>query len=536
MEKMNPVVLAIDLGTQSVKAMIIDKNGNILNRTQYEYKSPYYSLHPGWAEQKPEIYWDAVCKTVNLLKKEAGGLWSNLIAVSLTTIRDTCVCLDKSGKPLRDFILWLDKRQCRYNKPLPFFKSMLFSLSGMKDTAELLRKISTCNWIMENEPYIWNNTYKFIFVSGYLTFLLTGRLIDSVANMIGHIPFNSKTRTWMGYNELKRCVFNINNEKLIELVEPGEMLGHISPAAEAQTGIPAGLPLIAAGSDKGCETLGLSCLKPDSAAIGLGTTATIQFTIDKYMEPLPFIPAYPAVINGQYNPEAQVYRGYWLISWFKKEFAAKEVHEAKLLGVKPEKLLDSKLKNIPAGCDGLVFQPYFTPGIVMPKAKGAIVGFSDAHTRFHIYRAIIEGINFALMDGLYNMQKRGKVNIKKLFLAGGGAQSDIICQITANMFGLPAYRIQTHEAAGLGSAIVAFSAMGIYTDVYEAAENMVKIKDEFLPDLEEHKIYMNLFNQIFSKMFTRLLPLYKSPDHFTDNAASAADAASADEMADSAFY
>jgi len=504
-----PVVLTIDLGTQSVRAMLVDKHGNILHKTQYRYEKPYYSLYPGWAEQKADVYWDAVCHVTNRLKKESRVMWSNIIAVTVTTIRDTCLCVDKDRKPLRDFILWLDKRQCGETKPLPLKNSLLFSMAGKKDTAELQRRVSACNWIMENEPEIWEKTYKFIFISGYLTFMLTGNLVDSTANMIGHIPFNSRTRTWMDKNELGRCIFDIENEKLIYLLEPGELLGRITGAASYATGIPKGLPLIATGSDKGCETLGLSCTKPDSAAIGLGTTATIQFTIDRYMEPLPFIPAYPAVLKGHYNPEVQVYRGYWLISWFKKEFAVKEIEQAAKLGVTPETLLDEMLKKIPAGCEGLVFQPYFTPGVVMPKARGAIVGFSDAHTRAHIYRAIIEGINFALMDGLYTMQKRGKVNIEKLFIAGGGSQSDEICQIVANMFGLPVYRIQTYEASGLGSSIVAFAAMGIYADPCEAAANMVRIKDEFLPDKKEHETYQYIFNEVFSKIFGKLLPLYK---------------------------
>jgi sugar (pentulose or hexulose) kinase len=417
--------------------------------------------------------------------------------------------VDKDGKPLRDFIVWLDKRQAVMSKPIPPFYNMLFSLVGMKDTADLQRSVSACNWIMENEKEVWEKTYKFIFISGYLTFMLTGKLIDSVANMVGHIPFNSKTRTWMGKRELNRYIFDVENEKLTELMEPGETLGNISAEAASQTGIPEGLPLIATGSDKGCETLGLSCLKPDSAAIGLGTTATIQFTIDRYMEPLPFIPAYPAVLKGQYNPEVQVYRGYWLISWFKKEFAAKEVEEAARLGVAAEDLLNDLLKEIPAGCEGLVFQPYFTPGVIMPKARGAIVGFSDVHTRAHIYRAIIEGINFALMDGLYTMEKRGKVKIQKLFIAGGGSQNDTICQITSSMFGLPVYRIQTYEATGLGSALVAFAAKGVYKDAYEAAANMIRVKDEFLPDQKEHETYKYIFNEVFSKIFGKLLPLYK---------------------------
>ena len=508
MLNVNPVVLTVDLGTQSVRAMLVNKDGHILSKTQYRYEKPYYSTFPGWAEQKPDVYWDAVCYVTNRLKMEARDHWSNIIAVTITTIRDTCICVDKNGKPLRDFILWLDKRQCKVKKPLPFLSSAIFSVAGMKDTADLQRKVSACNWIMENEPEIWEKTHKFIFISGYLIFMMTGNMVDSVANMIGHIPFNSKTRTWMGKNELSRCVFNIENEKLIDLLEPEETLGHITEAASAATGIPKGLPLIATGSDKGCETLGLSCLKPDSAAIGLGTTATIQFTIDRYMEPLPFIPAYPAVLKGRYNPEVQVYRGYWLISWFKKEFAAKEVEQAEKLGVQPEALLDATLKKIPAGCEGLIFQPYFTPGVVMPKARGAIAGFSDAHTRAHIYRAIIEGINFALMDGLYTMQKRGKVNIEKLFIAGGGSQSDTICQIAASMFGLPTYRIQTYEATGLGSSIVAFTAMGIHADAYHAAAKMIRIKDEFLPDKREHETYKFLFDEVFSKIFGKLLPLY----------------------------
>jgi sugar (pentulose or hexulose) kinase len=146
----------------------------------------------------------------------------------------------------------------------------------------------------------------------------------------------------------------------------------------------------------------------------------------------------------------------------------------------------------------------------MPKAKGAIIGFSDVHTRAHIYRAIIEGINFALMDGLYTMQKRGKVKIDKLFIAGGGSQSDVICKITASMFGLPVYRIQTYEATGIGSSMIAFTAMGVYADEYEAAKKMVHIKDEFLPNPKEHETYKFLYKEIFRKVFGKLLPLYKT--------------------------
>ena len=122
----------------------------------------------------------------------------------------------------------------------------------------------------------------------------------------------------------------------------------------------------------------------------------------------------------------------WLISWFKKEFAEKEVEQAKLQGTSAEELLNKRLKEIPAGCDGLLFQPYFTPNVTMPSARGAIIGFSDQHTRIHIYRAIIEGINFALIEGMKLLEKRSGHAFEEIRLAGGGSQSDEICQITAD--------------------------------------------------------------------------------------------------------
>src|SRR5665647_1983207 len=228
---MNPLVLTIDLGTQSVRVLLIDQAGNVLHEVQHKFDKPYYSAYPGWAEQKPEVYWDAICKISQQLKVEAQQIWKDIIAVTVTTIRDTCLCVDQNGKPLRDVIVWLDKRECEPVKPVPLTSKALIALVGKSDTIELQRKVSACNWIIKNQPEIWKNTYKFIMISGYFNFMLTGNLIDSVANMIGHIPLNSKTRTWMGKYELNRCVFDIENEKLTDLVEPGEQIGTITSEA-----------------------------------------------------------------------------------------------------------------------------------------------------------------------------------------------------------------------------------------------------------------------------------------------------------------
>jgi sugar (pentulose or hexulose) kinase len=221
------------------------------------------------------------------------------------------------------------------------------------------------------------------------------------------------------------------------------------------------------------------------------------------------MPAYPAVVPGYYNPEIEIYRGYWLLSWFKREFAAKETADAQSLGISAEELLNRRLHEIKPGCEGLVMQPYFTPGVDMPFAKGSVIGFSDVHTRIHLYRAIIEGINFALMEGLRGMEKRGRLEVARLYVAGGGSQSDEICRITASMFGLPVYRTQTHEVTGIGSSMAAFKSLGVFASYEEGIEAMVHIKDEFLPDPREHEIYEELYEEVFKKIFAKLSPLYQ---------------------------
>ncbi|QSX04854.1 FGGY-family carbohydrate kinase [Sedimentibacter sp. zth1] len=503
------LVLTFDIGTQSTRAMLINSKGDILCKAKKEHVKPYFSKNPGWAEQESDFYWKNLCEVSLKLKEKSAELWDDIVAVTCTCIRDTCVCVDKDGNALRDVILWLDKREAEGLKPLTAIEKLSFTAIGMLEAVKLQRKVSACNWIKVNEPEIWAKTYKFLFLSGFFMYHLSGKFIDSTASLIGHIPFDCKTKKWMKKKNIKRCIFDIDDSKLCDLVDPGDLVGLITEKASEQTGIKVGLPIIATGSDKGCGTLGLSCSKPEKAAISFGTTATIQLTTNYYMEPLPFIPAYPSVVKNSYNPEVQIYRGYWLISWFKREFAAKEAEEAMQRGIKAEKLLDKRLKEIKPGCNGLVFQPYFTPGVVMPKARGAIIGFSDEHTRQHIYRAIIEGINFALMDGLYTLQRRAKIKVKYLYVAGGGSQSDEICQITANMFGLPVRRIQTYEASGLGSSMVAFVSKGVFKDIDEAIKEMVHIKDEFIPDMDEHAIYKKLFSEIFDKIFNKLFPLYK---------------------------
>ena len=509
-----PLVLAFDMGTQSIRALLINPQGEILCKAQKAFEPPYFSARPGWAEQKPALYWESLAQTSLELKAKARDLWGGIIAVTCATIRDTCVCLDENNEPVRDAIVWLDDRMTDTKDMPPLSAPMqaLLRLARLSELVDLQREKSHCNWIAAHQPEIWRKTKTFAMISTWLNYKFTGNLVDSYAGMIGHLPYDNKNRAWMKPNDMRKMVFAIDDSQLCALTAPGSVLGEISAAASEQTGIPRGLPLIATGSDKGCETLGVSCLSEETAALSFGTTATVQVSTKRYFEPTPNMPAYTAIVPGYYNPEIQIYRGYWLLSWFKKEFAAKESVQAESLGVSAEQLLDERLKEIRPGCDGLILQPYFTPAPAMLHAKGVVVGFSDSHTRIHLYRAIIEGLNFALMQGLDALQTRGKLKVSKLFVAGGGSKSDEVCRITASQFGLPVYRTQTYEACGIGGALTAFTAKGIFASYEEGLRRMVHVKDEFLPDPAAHQLYRELYERIFLKLFGKLSPLYQEID------------------------
>ncbi len=331
------------------------------------------------------------------------------------------------------------------------------------------------------------------------------------------MPFDYKKQNWAAKSHWYWQALAIQPEKLVELVQVGSPLGEISQAASEATGIPAGLPLIASAADKACEVLGSGSLEPNVACLSYGTTASINTTHKKYLEVVSLIPPFPAAVPHLYNVELQIYRGYWMVNWFKNEFGLREMGIARKSGMEPEALFDDLVRNVPPGSQGLVLQPYWSPGLRHPgpEARGAIIGFSDVHTRAHIYRAILEGLAYALLEGKERTEKRSGVKIDQIRIAGGGSQSDAAMQLTADVFGLPVSRPHLYEASGLGAAINAAVGVGLHPDYSTAMHAMTRLGETFLPDKSTHAIYQDLYNEIYLKMYAQLQPFYKTMQHIT---------------------
>lgn len=527
---MDPLVLTFDIGTQSLRALLVNKKGETVLSYQLRYnKIKLDSDIPGRAEQEPDFYYDKLCEAGLALKRLADKIasqgsdkasfdktsktsesnyFNRIKAVTITCIRDTVLILDKDCKPLRNIIVWLDERRAQKEIQLPLWKKALFGSIGMTEAIHMIYKDGFCNWIMENEPELWKKTYKFVVLPSYINYKLTGQLKDGAANQVGHIPFDYRNRCWMKKG-LSRCLADIPMDKLVDIVPSPGVVGYINDETSIRSRIPKGLPLISTGTDKACEALGLSVTTEDKAAISLGTASTIQFCSQHYFEPEPFLPSYPAVMPGYYNGEYQLYRGYWIVTWFIKNFAQEEAAEAQRRGVKVESILDEHLANVPLGCEGLILTPHLAPGNGNPFAKGVLMGLTDHHNKYHIYRAIIEGIDFELYHAMLRMQKRSGQQIKQLYIAGGGSVCDTVVQICADIFGLPIKRIQTHEASGIGSSLAAFVCLGEFKDYNEAVSSMVHDKDIFEPNEENHKKYMAIYNGVYKHIEKNNTYLFK---------------------------
>ena len=504
-------ILAIDVGTQSVRALVFDVEGALVASTRIAIQ-PYVSPQPGWAEQDAELYWRTLGEACRRVIRDPAVRRDALAGLAVTTQRGTVVVTDDDGIPLRPAIVWLDQRRTEGLPAVGGATGLAFRTLGLRETVAGFAADCEANWLRAHEPRTWAAIRHYLGLSGFLVHRLTGRFVDSTAAQVGYLPFDYRRFRWAPHGDWKWQVAPVELDWLPALEPPAARLGELTAAAAEVIGLPVGLPVIAAAADKACEVLGSGAVTSDVASLSYGTSATVNTTSMRYVEPVRMIPPYPAAIPGAWTLEIQVYRGYWLVQWFKREFGDREVALAASRGIEPEVLFDDLVRAVPAGSMGLLLQPYWSPGVRIPgrEAKGAIIGFGDVHTRAHLYRAILEGLAYALRDGAERTAARTGVPLTSLRIAGGGSQSPAAVQLTADIFGLPVAKVHTHETSGLGAAIDAAVGLGLHPDVLTAVGAMVRVGEIRDPDPATHEIYDQLFREVYRRMYPRLQPLYRS--------------------------
>ena len=505
-------VVALDVGTQSARAVLVDPRGSIgaMGRVPFE---PYVVAQPGWAEQDPEVYWQAVTDACAALwaQPEAAGRRSAVAGLTFTTQRGTVVVAGADGRPLRPAITWLDRRRTGGVKPVGGMHGAAFRVAGASGIIAGFQAECEANWIASHEPAVWRRVGRYGLLSAFVAARLTGEWVDSSAAQVGYLPFDPRRFDWAAPGDWRWKLAPFDPATFPRLVPPTGQLGELTASAAAAVGLPAGTPVVAAAADKACEALGAGAFEPHQAALSLGTAATVSVTIDRYVEPIRLVPPFPAAVPGRYSTEVAIYRGFWLVDWFRREFGLREAETASRLDLTAEQLFDELVGGTPPGASGLLLQPTWSPGhrIPGPEARGAIVGWGPQHTRAHLYRAILEGLAYGLREGGERIEGATRVPIRSLHLSGGGSQSPAVRRILADVFGRPAVLGHTHETSALGAAIVATAGLGIHPDVPSAARAMTRIVETRDPDPAVAPLYDRLYREVYRPLYPRLQPLYR---------------------------
>jgi len=508
-------ILVFDVGTQSIRASVIDAKGTILSMAKDHYEIPFVSPKKGWAEQDPEFYVQEMAKVTQQIRKESPDCFATIAGIVCVDFRDSSVILDGDKKPIRNAILWLDERIVELNgKNFNPIEKLLFKSIGMYEVCKKNAERTAAQWLKVYEPENFRKMRYYIPLGAYYNYRITGNLVCSSADCIGHFPIDFKHGRWLPHGHPKYDVFGIPSKCLVPLAKPGSVIGGVSKEFSALSGIPEGIPLFACASDKACETLGNGAIDSSVGSISLGTACAIDVVDHRYSEPEAFLPSYLAPYPGSFDLELQVYSGLWLIRWFTEQFGAADEDAAKKAGLSLEEYLDESIQKIPAGSDGLVLQPYWFPALERPDSKGAIIGFSGRHTRYHLYRAILEGIGYCLRSGLDDIVKKTHRVPELLVVSGGGATSDTLPQMMADIFGIPTIRSNETEGSSLGGAMAGFLDLGVYKTPEEAKAAMVKPGKRYEPDPENARKYDYLYHKVYLRMYPSLKKCYAASKKF----------------------
>ena len=432
-------VLAVDNGSQSTKVSVVDQAGVVHARAVRPLR-PYDTSVAGRVVHPGDDLWDSVAAACREAMA-AFGRPAEIAAVGLCTIRYCRALLDEGGALVEPVMSWMDPR-----------------VAGPFDAAADPR----VRWVTTS--------------SGYVTHRMTGRLVDTRANYQGAWPIDQASAAWSADPAVYERT-GLPRSMLVDLVSPGETLGTVTAEAAEATGVPAGLPVVATANDKAVEALGCGLRSADTLLLSLGTYIA-SMTVGSSPEPrgdgywVNF-----GAVPGEYLYESGgIRRGMWTVSWL-RDLVSGGMPE----GVRPEEVLDAEAALVPPGSGGLMALLDWLAPPEAPWRRGALLGFDGSQGRGAIHRAVLEGIAMTMARHVEAMERGLGRSFSSVVVSGGGARSEVMMQIVADVLGRPAHRTAVTDAAGLGAAICAAVGAGLHPCFDAAVEAMVRRGEEFRP-------------------------------------------------------
>ncbi len=484
------LILGIDVGTTSTKAVLADPSGNFFASATHSYS--YVTPEHGQAEQDPKDWWDAVCATTAELLAAYPEARSRLRAVGISGQGVAAVVLGQNRKPLRNAILWIDTRSAPQAAELcELHGERLVAISGKKPAAYNVEP--KLLWLRQHEPATWNGIWKVMTTTAYVTFRLTGQAVMNHSDGGILLSYDLARRCWS--QEALACM-DLPSRIFCELASCHEIIGAITPEAAAQTGLPPGLPVIAGGEDTSSAGLAMGVVSGDDVQLSMGSASTLYVPIRQTPTDSNLL-AFPHVIDGLTLLGGSMVAGGQAVDWLLKA----------LDGTLDE--LTDRAAHIEPGANGLIFLPYLA-GELQPIndgfARGVFFGLSLQTTKPHLFRAVLEGTAFAIAHNL-SFARRAGASPKQIFAVGGPVRNDLWCQIISDVTGLPIHAMEDKGGAALGDAILAGLGAQLFTDPLVMQRAHAKLRTTFSPSWKSHEEYRRFFS-IYLELYPRLQDLF----------------------------
>jgi sugar (pentulose or hexulose) kinase len=489
---MRDLVLGVDCSTTASKVVAWERDGRVVG----EGRAPLEEIRPGpqYSEQHAEGWLEA---TAGGIADLMGSVDADRIAgICITHQRESFVPVDERNRPQYNAILWDDARSQRQLEELGERfggHAELHRRTGRgRSTTQAFSKLL---WLVEHEPEIAKRAFRFMDVHGFLVQRLTGEFTTSLASADSFGLTDMAGGTWA---EDLITGIGLRPEQFCETVEPGTVIGEVTADAAGATGLPAGLPVVAGLGDGQAACLGAGVTSLDRAYLNLGTAVT-GGPIERSYVTDPSCRTLYGGAPGTFLLESVLRGGTATMSWFMR-FTEEEADFDRY---------EAAAGEIGSGAAGLVLVPYWNN--VMnpywdPSATGIVIGWHQGHRREHLFRAIMEGIGYEFRLAMEGIQAATGERIDEYVILGGGSNSDLWCQIMADILGATVTRAHTPEATNLGAGILGGFGVGWYPSVEEAAAAMTDVAERFEPDDDTHAFYDQVFAEVYRPLFPAIQP------------------------------
>jgi xylulokinase len=496
------VLLGLDIGTTSTIGILIDSEGGTLATASRP--SELISRHATWAEEGPELWWSNVRAITAELLQRSGLKGPDIAAVGVTGMVPAVVLLDREGRVLRPSMQQNDARATHEIEAMraAIDPERFFRLTGGSINQQLVAP--KLRWVERHEPAVFRSIATVFGSYDYIAHRLTGvRSVEHNWTLESGLMDFERRR----FDEELVAAAGIDPALLPPIRQSHELIGTVTPAAAAATGLAAGIPVVAGCADHVASAYVAGAAQEGDLVLKFGGAGDILLSTAKAVtDPRLFIDYH--VIPGLYFSNGCTATAGSLLKWIVKELAAGEEPKASVAGLSIYAWLDRLAAEIPAGAGGVVLLPYFlgekTP-LHDPYARGTLVGLGLHHGLAHIWRAALEGVIFGFRHHVEVFAERG-LAVRRVFAADGGAASDLWLQIAADAIGRPVQRIENHPGSCLGAAYVAGYGAGLVPSL-AGVSRYVEEGRIFQPRPEASAVYDRSYAN-FRDIYERLKTLY----------------------------